>query len=54
MGIMRHLQHGLSGRGPHLQTAKFVPKTHPIRLWADIRAYQIVQVGVGQRFQLWR
>jgi hypothetical protein len=35
MGIVRHLQHWLTGRGPHLQTAEFVPKTHSIRLWAD-------------------
>ena len=35
MGILRHLQHSVMGRGPHLQTAEFVPETHPIRQWAD-------------------
>jgi hypothetical protein len=35
MGILRHLQHWCIGRGPHLQTAAFVPETHPIRLWAE-------------------
>lgn len=35
MGILRHLQHWLSGRGPQLLTAEFVPETPPIRLWAD-------------------
>ena len=35
MGILRHLQHWVMGRGPHLQTAEFVPETHPIRQWAD-------------------
>lgn len=34
MGILRSLQHWFIGRGPHLQTAEFVPETHPIRLWA--------------------
>jgi hypothetical protein len=29
MGILRHLQHWLSGQGPQLQTAAFVPETHP-------------------------
>ena len=35
MGILRHLQHWVMGCGPHLQTAEFVPETHPIRQWAD-------------------
>ena len=35
MGILRHLQHWVMGRGPHLQTAEFVPETHPIRQWAE-------------------
>src|SRR4029453_2301507 len=35
MGILRHLQHWLIGRGPQLLTAEFVPETHAIRLWAD-------------------
>jgi hypothetical protein len=35
MGIVRNLQHWFIKRGPHLQTAEFVPESHPIRLWAD-------------------
>src|SRR2546428_11197961 len=35
MGIVRHLQHWFIGRGPHVQTAEFVPESTPIRLWAD-------------------
>lgn len=34
MGIGHDLQHWLTGRGPHLQTAEFVSETHPLRLWA--------------------
>jgi hypothetical protein len=35
MHILRHLQHWLSGQGPRLHVAAFVPETHPIRQWAD-------------------
>jgi hypothetical protein len=35
MHLLRYLQHWLSGRGPCLQVADFVPETHPIRQWAD-------------------
>ena len=28
MGILRHLQHWLIGRGPQLLTTEFVPETH--------------------------
>lgn len=35
MHIFRHLQHWLSGHGPRLHVADFVPDTHPIRQWAD-------------------
>ena len=54
MGIVRHLQHWLTGRGPHLQTAAFVPETHPIRLWADPFPWDAmghaVAHSVAQRF----
>lgn len=54
MGILRHLQHWLIGRGPHLQTAEFVPETHPIRLWADTFPWdamvQAVEHSFTQRF----
>jgi len=56
MGILRHLQHWFSGRGPHLQTAEFVPDSHPIRLWADTFPWQAmvhaVAQSVAQRFPL--
>jgi hypothetical protein len=35
MRLLRHLQHWLSGRGPHLHVPDFVPESHPIRQWAD-------------------
>ena len=35
MGIVRQLQHWLSGQGPRLVVADFVPADHPLRLWAD-------------------
>jgi hypothetical protein len=54
MGILRHLQHWFTGRGPHLQTAEFVPQTHPIRLWADTFPWDelvhAVEHSFAQRF----
>ena len=35
MKLFRYLQHWLTGRGPCLQVADFVPETHPIRQWAQ-------------------
>ena len=35
MPLLRFLQHWLTGRGPCLQVADFVPETHPIRQWAE-------------------
>ena len=48
MGIVRHLQHWFIGRGPHLQTAAFVPETHPIRLWADTFPWDAMVQAVEQ------
>ena len=50
MGILRHLQHWFIGRGPHLQTAQFVPETHPIRLWADTFPWDAMVQAVEQSF----
>jgi Transposase domain (DUF772) len=54
MGILRHLQHWLIGRGPQLLTAEFVPETHAIRLWADTFPWealvQAVEQSVARRF----
>src|SRR5262249_3443514 len=35
MRILRPLQYWLTGGGPHLRVADFVPETHPVRQWAD-------------------
>lgn len=35
MKLFRYLQHWLTGPGPCLQVADFVPETHPIRQWAE-------------------
>jgi len=35
MGIVRHLQHWLGGKGSRLVVADFVPRDHPLRLWAN-------------------
>ena len=50
MGILRHLQHWCIGRGPHLQTAEFVPETPPIRLWADTFPWDSMVQAVEQSF----
>jgi hypothetical protein len=50
MGILRHLQHWFIGRGPHLQTAEFVPETHPIRLWADTFLWDSMVQAVEHSF----
>ena len=50
MGSLRHLQHWFIGRGPHLQTAEFVPETHPIRLWADTFPWDSMVQAVAQSF----
>ena len=42
MGILRHLQHWLIGRGPQLLTTEFVPETHAIRLVT----VQVVKTGI--------
>ena len=51
MGILHHLQHWLSGQGFQLQTAVFVPETHPIRLWADTFPWDAMVKAVGQSFE---
>ena len=50
MGIVRHLQHWFNGRGPRLQTAEFVPETHPIRLWADTFPWDTMVRAVAHSF----
>src|SRR5262249_62256358 len=50
MGILRHLQHWLIGRGPQLLTTEFVPETHAIRLWADTFPWETLVQAVEQSF----
>jgi transposase len=50
MHLLRHLQHWLSGRGPHLQTAEFVPETHSIRLWAETFPWDAMVEAVAHSF----
>ena len=35
MGLVRYLQHWLSGTGTPLRVTDFVPQSDPIRQWAD-------------------
>jgi hypothetical protein len=48
MGIRRYLQHWCTGRGVYLQTAAFVPATHPIRQWADTFPWEAMVQAVTQ------
>jgi hypothetical protein len=54
MRLFRHLQHWLSGRGPRLHVADFVPVTHPIRQWADTFPWpalvEAIERSFAQRF----
>lgn len=54
MRLLRYLQHWLSGQGPRLQVADFVPETHPIRQWADTFPWaalvEAVDKSVAERF----
>ena len=50
MGILRHLQHWLMGRGPQLLTTEFVPETHAIRQWADTFPWDALVEAVEQSF----
>jgi hypothetical protein len=54
MKLFRDLQHWLTGRGPCLQVADFVPAAHPIRQWADTLPWAALVAAVdrswAQRF----
>jgi hypothetical protein len=50
MRILRYLQHWLTGRGPCLQAAAFVPETHPLRQWADTFPWAALVAAVDRRF----
>jgi hypothetical protein len=54
MGLLRHLQHWLTGAGRPLAVADFVPETHPVRQWADTFPWTAlvaaVECNFAQRF----
>ena len=50
MTLLRTLQHWLTGRGPRLQGADFVPDTHPIRQWADTFPWTVLVAAVDRSF----
>ena len=50
MPLLRYLQHWLTGRGPCLQVADFVPETHPIRQWAETFPWAALVAAVDRSF----
>jgi Transposase domain (DUF772) len=48
--LLRYLQHWLTGQGPCLQVADFVPKTHPIRPWAETFPWAALVAAVDRSF----
>lgn len=50
MPLLRYLQHWLTGRGPRLQVADFVPATHPLRQWADTFPWAALVAAVDRSF----
>jgi hypothetical protein len=50
MQLLRYLQHWLTGRGPCLQVADFVPETHPIRQWAETFPWAALVAAVDRSF----
>jgi transposase-like protein DUF772 len=50
MPLLRYLQHWLTGRGPRLQVADFVPETHPIRQWAATFPWAVLVAAVDRSF----
>jgi hypothetical protein len=50
MPLLRYLQHWLTGRGPYLQVADFVPEIHPLRQWADTFPWAALVAAVDRSF----
>jgi hypothetical protein len=50
MGLVRYLQHWLSGTGAPLHVADFVPDTHPLRQWADTFPWAALVAAVEHSF----
>jgi hypothetical protein len=50
MRLFRHLQHWLTGCGPSLRVADFVPVMHPIRQWADTFPWAALVAAIDRSF----
>jgi hypothetical protein len=50
MGLLRYLQHWLTGPGRSLAVAEFVPETHPLRQWADTFPWPALVGAVERNF----
>jgi hypothetical protein len=50
MRMLRHLHYWLTGGGPHLRVADFVPATHPGRQWADTFPWAALVAAVDRSF----
>jgi hypothetical protein len=50
MHLVRHLQHWLRGPGALLPVIDFVPKSHPIRQWADTFPWAALVRAIEQSF----
>ena len=50
MRLFRHLQPWLTGCGPRLRVADFVPVMHPIRQWADTFPWAALVSAIEQSF----
>src|SRR5437879_7603028 len=50
MGLVRYLQHWLSGTGAPLHVADFVPDPHPIRQWADTFPWAALVAAIEHSF----
>lgn len=50
MRLLHYLQHWLTGHGTRLQVADFVPKTHPLRQWADTFPWAALVAAIERSF----
>jgi hypothetical protein len=50
MPLLRYLQHWLTGRGPRLQVADFVPELHPLRQWAETFPWAALVAAIDRSF----
>lgn len=54
MRLARYLQYWRSGQSPRMSVADFVPKRHPLRLWADtfpwVELVAAIENSFAQRF----